>query len=334
MKREDSRILVLPMVPGVRNWRLNAATLFLVAICSGHRTIMGRSEIATNLALILKRLGWMRAVAFDGRSARAAEVREYAGSAGTAFALQDVRALEERAVLESDVRLAVSKALVQYWVREYGYRGDRHRIVPCTVHSRHLLSREDSRVNREDLGASDDGVLVGYIGSSAEWQSMHLVDRLLCRLFAVNARARAILLTDCDPKDLQVWRDFPSRVRVGWVEPVRVREYMSLLDYGLLLREAAVTNAVSSPTKFAEYLSGGAGVVISPGVGDLSELVAQTGCGHVVADPEDVPDLVPLSPEERARNRELVVAEFTKGAHHDSYQYIVSSLLEASGGRR
>jgi glycosyltransferase involved in cell wall biosynthesis len=61
-----------------------------------------------------------------------------------------------------------------------------------------------------------------------------------------------------------------------------VGKYLEASDLGLLLRENHVVNRVASPTKFAEYLLCGLPVVISPWVGDFSELVEAHRLGLVI----------------------------------------------------
>jgi glycosyltransferase involved in cell wall biosynthesis len=59
--------------------------------------------------------------------------------------------------------------------------------------------------------------------------------------------------------------------------------YLALGDLAFLVREENLVNSVSSPTKFPEYLACGLPVVISPGVGDCTEIVERMGLGVVVS---------------------------------------------------
>ena len=54
-------------------------------------------------------------------------------------------------------------------------------------------------------------------------------------------------------------------------------------DVGLLLRRADAVNRVSSPTKFGEYLAAGLPVIMTGGIGDYSQLAAESGTGLVLA---------------------------------------------------
>ncbi len=67
--------------------------------------------------------------------------------------------------------------------------------------------------------------------------------------------------------------------------------YYRLCDYGLLLREKSITNKVASPVKFAEYLYAGLRVLISPEIGDYSEMVSYYNLGHVVNSAKELTSL-------------------------------------------
>lgn len=323
-----SPALVLPMVPGVRNWRLNALVVGLLALIWRERAAIGRSEFATGICLILRRWGILRRVGFDGRSARAAEAREYELGGRLVFADHEIEALERSCVLGADVRIAVSSRLLDYWRRSLGYEGQRHVTIPSTVVESPPIDDAQVEELRREIRFETDDVVLGYAGSTAQWQSLARVDGLLCEALERQNRLRALLLTNLPANSLQAARKYPERVVVRWVAPQEVGRYLQLLDYGLLIREASVTNRVASPTKFGEYLQAGARVLISPDIGDLSDFVARHGCGRVVADGCLGEELPKVEPAERRRCRELAEEHFTKRANRASYATLLRALGE------
>ena len=52
-------------------------------------------------------------------------------------------------------------------------------------------------------------------------------------------------------------------------------------DYGLIIRDESITNQVSSPVKFAEYLYAGLKIIISSNIGDYSKFVLDNDCGFL-----------------------------------------------------
>lgn len=72
-------------------------------------------------------------------------------------------------------------------------------------------------------------------------------------------------------------------------------------DVGLLLREDSLTNRVASPVKFAEYLRCGLPVVLTPYVGDFSELGATEGVGQTVEFPVRADEVIRAARMSRQR---------------------------------
>jgi glycosyltransferase involved in cell wall biosynthesis len=69
--------------------------------------------------------------------------------------------------------------------------------------------------------------------------------------------------------------------------PKEMPDLLGAADIGILFRKDDThTKMIPSPIKFAEYLSCGLPIVINPGVGDSSEIVAKYDVG-VLVDPAD-----------------------------------------------
>ncbi len=51
-------------------------------------------------------------------------------------------------------------------------------------------------------------------------------------------------------------------------------------DVGLCLVKSSFSKVASAPTRFAEYLAAGCPVAVTPGVGDLEELVEDSRRGR------------------------------------------------------
>lgn len=77
IKSEMPDAIVMPMLPKADYWQLNIVTLFFICVFTGEYSIIARNVIATNMALILRKIKWLKKVCFDGRGAIAAEWKEY-----------------------------------------------------------------------------------------------------------------------------------------------------------------------------------------------------------------------------------------------------------------
>lgn len=116
IKNWDTKAIVLPMVPRLENWALNAFLLsFVVALFNRSGTLIGRGVFATNLLLRVKKSN--HSVVYDGRGAIWAEAKEY-NVYKNVLSNTSIFKLEQIAVKEADRRIAVSNKLVAYWKKK------------------------------------------------------------------------------------------------------------------------------------------------------------------------------------------------------------------------
>jgi hypothetical protein len=292
------------------------------------RAIQCRGALATVLAQDLRRAGRIDAVGYDGRGAYAAEWSEYDVAPSPRWQTR-IAELERIAVLDSDVRLAVSEELVAYWRERYGYAGDAHAVIPCTLTQdwiEPLPSPEERRARKANLGFDPAHRLLCYSGSAAEWQSIAALDSWLDGLLSQDPGVDLLLMTPADISTSHVATRHGDRVKTLWTSPDRVRWHLQAADYGLLLREASVTNRVAAPTKFAEYLAAGLGVLISPGLGDYSAMVAQHDFGLVCDLSAPAPAIPELSDEKRAEIANFAATRLSKQAFDRQYDEILRRL--------
>ena len=88
-----------------------------------------------------------------------------------------------------------------------------------------------------------------------------------------NFNCKLMFLSDMDDNILKLKHQFPNQVVCQKLKVSDVPKYLVSADYGLLLREATITNQVASPVKFAEYIACGLKVIVSNHLGDYSEYV-------------------------------------------------------------
>lgn len=314
--------VVLPMFPGVKNWRANRPLLSALLSVFKPRVVIARGVFASALALNDKRT---YKVVFDARGAYHAEFSEYRVVNNDEI-IASVKHLEEQAIRESDAQLAVSQALLDYWNEAYGIdRTKTAEIIPCTLPqntSFEPLDESERQRLRQEHGISPDDVLLVYSGSAAGWQSFTALFNWLAGILSQQAHVRLLLMTSIDSLENTPLAVYADRVLILWVEPHQVSQYLSMGDYGLLLREVSVTNRVASPTKFAEYLAAGLQVVISPHIGDFSEFVEKHGCGLVISDSPQ-PQLTKVIEDQRNKSFSLAQNHFTKRGYDSAYNRLL-----------
>ncbi len=328
IQQELKSAIVLPMFPGVYRWRYNYFLLFLLSFFLKPKAIIGRSVLATNLALKLKNKFDVRKVVYDGRGAIHAEWKEYK-VVNHPQLLANIESLEYVAIHQSDFRIAVSNALIAHWRTHFNYQGKAHVIIPCTVNKvfeQLELGMQSIAITRQNLGFNQTDLIFIYSGSVAGWQSFEILNQAIVPILKQSKAHKILFLSALDASITQLQSQFPDQVLCKKVQPFEVPQYLMLGDYGLLLREKSITNQVASPVKFAEYLACGLNVVISQDLGDYSEFVATHDCGIVYKCNSKL-DLAVVSMDKKNRNQNLAKNYFYKEAEINKTQYI--QLLES-----
>lgn len=303
--------VVLPMFPGIGNWKLNRFALKRKFKSLNPDLIIARGPFATLLA----KQASQSKVCFDARGAYKAEFAEYDVSSGK-FSAEDIQVIEKEALTTTDFRIAVSGALVEYWKKEYNFSSSHHVVIPCTLASGHEIEYKTRTENPKK-------VRIVFSGGNGKWQSLDLVSKLLVPYFERNQNAEMIFLTNSLPVNFELKNKFPDRVQSMWLKESEVHAFLSSCDYGWLFRENTTTNKVASPVKFAEYLAAGLSVLISPELGDFSQFVQEHKCGMVLTN-TDIPELITVSTEEKKRNIQLARAYFTKEQFNSQYRRVVA----------
>lgn len=317
--------IVLPAFPGIANFQLTAIFLFLICLFKRESVVICRNVFCAKTALFVKKTGLIKKVILDGRSAYEAEIREY-DSFPHPYLKQNVLAIEKAVVNAVDFRIAVSNKLVEYWKEKYGYTGNNHVVIPCTLDnnivSENFSDNTNSKNIKQELGIADDEILFAYAGSTAPWQSFKLMESFLNPILKTNFKIKVLFLSKENEDNLRMKSNFPNRIIIKWLSHKQVSSYLSCADYGILLREQSDTNLVASPTKFAEYLNSGLKVIISKNMGDFSEFVQQNNCGYVV-DTLNIQNInfekIPLS--EKLRLQNIATTFFRKSSTVIDNQY-------------
>ncbi len=323
IKAELSDAWVLPMFPKIDTWYWNRFTLALICLLTGERKLIGRNVLAVQMALAVKRMGLLKKVCFDGRGAMAAEWNEYPVVPSQKLKTT-IAKLESQAVLNSDFRIAVSQRLVNYWQTNYGYKDERHVVIPCTLSLGFSLSA-DAHTNVDETASVPNDIVLAYSGSTARWQSFYLLENFLTPLLTENKNVKVIFMSGKDEKIDKLVSKFSNQVQRIWVNHEQVQQTLQQADYGILIREQTVTNKVASPTKFAEYLSAGLQVLISPELGDYADFVKQNNCGQIIENDNKI-ILQKTTPTQREHNLQLVKNHFTKASQTEQYQRLLKGM--------
>lgn len=322
IKNELPEAIVLPMFPGVNNWKINRYLLNLLVFVMRPKAIIGRSVIATQLALKVKK-NRIKNVVYDGRGAISAEWKEYQVITDPAM-LAEIFELEKEVINESNYRISVSNELITYWKKRFNYDSNNHVVIPCTLnHSYEKVVVNDEAIQqaRKLLDFKIGDLVFVYSGSTAGWQSFDLINHFMKPIMVASPNAKLLFLSDKDSKIEQLQRSYPGRVFCEKVESKKVPAYLIAADYGLLTRENSITNQVASPVKFAEYLACGLPVIISSQLGDYSNFVCEKKCGYLM-------NSFLVEPIDKECINKIAMEHFTKHSYLDKYERLIQFINE------
>lgn len=321
IKDECSDAIVIPMIPGLRRWKLNRYLLRVLCYTGKPDAIIARSVLATHLAFE----SGIKEIIYDGRGAISAEWHEY-NVVTDAGMLSKIQHLEKIAILNATFRIAVSSQLVKYWQHAYDYADNRNVIIPCTLNKafeKIEITEVHISAQREKLNFSSGDIVFVYSGSVAGWQSFSLLDSFIKPHLQKSKNIKLLFLSDMDDNIKNLMKEFPSQVSRYKVDPREVPKYLMAGDYGILIREQSITNQVASPVKFAEYLACGLKVIISENLGDYSTFISDNECGHVYTQ-FHIPS--PVTFPEKQKNRLLALKKFTKKSLVSEYERLLTSI--------
>lgn len=161
-------------------------------------------------------------------------------------------------------------------------------VIPCCVDFGHfpLIAASDRRSGREALAIAPDARVLAYLGSLGSW---YMLDEMLDFFRVMLARepeALFLFVTPDAPRPIRAAaeaRGVPAdRLVIRAASREEVPLFMAAADIGIFFIAPVFSKKASSPTKMGEMLALGIPLVTNAGVGDVAEIVADTGCGVAI----------------------------------------------------
>ena len=172
--------------------------------------------------------------------------------------------------------------------RRPGADGPPIAVIPCCVDFGAFprVMRGDRAAARKLLGIGPKATVAAYLGS---WGSWYLTGEML-DFFTVQLErdpAAIFLVVSREPRDRIVAeaasRGIPAdRMIVRPASRAEVPKLVAAADYGLFFIMPVFSKKASSPTKMGEFLALELPVVTNGEVGDVSQIMRETGAGVVV----------------------------------------------------
>lgn len=279
-------------------------------------SIMTRNPVAAHVCSALQEKGWN--YFYDARGCNYKELEEF--SEASSDEVQAMKERERASFKSADWIYSVSEQLILHFKDEIAYRDHNHSIVPCC----YIPQRNTSMTNRrEELFGKEDVKVFCYAGALTVWNFPRSFLEL-CHAILKDPSHRLIILSNqIEVLSEHRFLDDP-RCIMRSVPHDEVSGYLNASDYGILLRKKAVTNKVASPSKFADYLSAGCRVILSPEIGDFSQFVETHDCGFIYRGRKDNELLQRLdaTPDmERKRIQELAGSYFLRSSDLNLAKY-------------
>ncbi len=211
-------------------------------------------------------------------------------------------------------------------------------VIPCSADFDHftLVDEEQRRAARAALGLPVTGLVIGYLGALGTWYRLPEMIRLYALAREVQPEARLLVLT-AEPRALveaEATRQGldPSAIIVRFAPRAEVPRLMAAADVGLNFIQASFSKQASSPTKLGELLAMGIPVLANAGVGDVAQILTDTGGGLVLPDLSEaalrqaVAELPALLSRDRAAIRQAALRIYDLAQARASYAELYRQL--------
>lgn len=251
-----------------------------------------RGTTPVGIAVPLQALTKMKFL-YDADSSLAEEYADTGYWSRTSLAFRLADAYERVARKRAAAIIVLSEGMRRRFVDLHGVAVPVE-VIPCCVDTdRFRFDPVARQQRRSDLTLGDEKLFV-YVGK-AGWR--YQVDPMFEFLRAARARIGPVKMLVLTPDSSEHFTDAASRFNVAAADlhvtqaaPDDVAGWLSAADAGLAFIRTLPCETGSSPVKIAEYLSVGLPVVITPQIGDYSQLIETERLGVVVRslDPIDL----------------------------------------------
>ena len=156
-------------------------------------------------------------------------------------------------------------------------------VLQCCVMSerQRVLTREEREDSRKELAIAPATKVVAYSGGMSTYQCIDEILGLMKKLRDADNSIEFLFLTRGQEELAAKIRKngLPSTcVHAKSCSPLEVTKYLQVADAAIILRQDETVNNVASPVKIAEYLASGLGVIVSPWIGDVKQILGGSSC--------------------------------------------------------
>lgn len=165
-------------------------------------------------------------------------------------------------------------------------------VFPTVVREDLFFIDEETRHKvRNEFNLNSNRIVVVYSGGLQKWQKFDIIARAFVKASLANKQLYLLVLTKDVEQAKTILMDCGaenSQYSVRSVPYNQVGAYLQAGDYGLLIRENNLTNQLSSPTKFGEYLCCGLTVIATAVESDYTAFLRENNNGIILDKLEDL----------------------------------------------
>lgn len=161
-------------------------------------------------------------------------------------------------------------------------------VIPCCVDFTHfpLVDPTQRQAGRGALGLADDARVLVYLGSLGAWYMLDEMLDFFRVMLARDPKAAFLFVTHDAPEGIRAAaaaRGVPEdRLVIRGASREEVPLFVAAADIGIFFIAPVFSKKASSPTKMGEMLALGLPLVTNAGVGDVAQIVEDTGCGIAI----------------------------------------------------
>ncbi len=161
-------------------------------------------------------------------------------------------------------------------------------VIPCCVDFEHfpLVAPSDREAGRRALGIAPEPNVLVYLGSLGSWYMLDEMLDFFREMLAREPGAVFLFVTQDPPEPIRAAARARGvsgdRLVIRPASREEVPLFMAGADVGIFFIRPVFSKKASSPTKMGEMLALGLPLVTNAGVGDVAEIVEETGCGVAI----------------------------------------------------
>jgi glycosyltransferase involved in cell wall biosynthesis len=225
--------------------------------------------------------------------------------------------------ISGDSVIFVSDAFKKHIFSKYPCLKIKNVVIP-TFYVEKNLSK--SSFNFSSINSESDKFKLVYVGSMDVWQNFDKVVDFCNELGKLRYPFILHIITKDESTALKYLNELNFKnFTIDSLKPYEIADFLNRMDIAFVFRENSTVNKVSSPVKIQEYLYSGLFVLLSNGIGDLSDFIRSNHLGYILDDftEKDVANAIKVFVERKSNRQDnirIFLNYYDNGLKLNTYQ--------------